>query len=164
MAFPFFGFVASFSSLSYGVLSRPSLRANGSRERAPDDKLREAIHSHKERVDCFVASLLAMTADSHFCPDSSSRPGRNMLRRASSSNGSLTNLPMARPACTWGAHGCRVPALDVRIIVERKALRLVGHGPGKAGDVGNRIVARQIAPVLPNWYRAPDKAFAPSSR
>src|SRR3954447_2618831 len=33
-----------------------------------------------------------------------------------------------------------VPALDVRIIVERKALRLVGHGPGKAGDVRNRIV------------------------
>jgi hypothetical protein len=24
----------------------PSLRANGSRERAPDDKLREAIHWH----------------------------------------------------------------------------------------------------------------------
>src|ERR1700689_4902120 len=25
-----------------------------------------------------------------------------------------------------------IPALDVRIIVERKPLRLVGHGPGKA--------------------------------
>src|SRR5437879_4629867 len=32
-----------------------------------------------------------------------------------------------------------IPALDVRIIVERKPLRLVGHGPGKAGDIGNRI-------------------------
>ena len=40
----------------------PSLRANGSRERAPDDRLREAIHSAASRdMDCFVASLLAMT-------------------------------------------------------------------------------------------------------
>src|SRR5258708_11922474 len=39
-----------------------------------------------------------------------------------------------------------IPALDVGIIVERKALRLVGHGPGKAGDVGNRIVARDVTP------------------
>src|SRR5258708_16395609 len=42
----------------------------------------------------------------------------------------------------------RIPALDVRIIVERKALRLVGHGPGKAGDVGNRIVAGDVSPGL----------------
>jgi antitoxin CptB len=44
-------------------------RANGSRERAPDDKLREAIQlSFCRAMDCFVASLLAMTAgamDSH---------------------------------------------------------------------------------------------------
>ena len=40
---------------------RSSLRANGSRECAPDDRLREAIHSRKERLDCFVAALLAMT-------------------------------------------------------------------------------------------------------
>jgi hypothetical protein len=33
-----------------------SLRANGSRECAPDDRLREAIQSHKRRLDCFVAS------------------------------------------------------------------------------------------------------------
>src|ERR1700737_2272509 len=39
----------------------------------------------------------------------------------------------------------RVPALDVRIIVERKALRLMGHGPGKAGDVGDRIVAGDVS-------------------
>jgi len=38
-----------------------SLRANGSRECALDDRLREAIQSRKERLDCFVASLLAMT-------------------------------------------------------------------------------------------------------
>jgi len=39
----------------------PSLRgANGSRECAPDDRLRdEAIHSHKAKLDCFAS--LAMT-------------------------------------------------------------------------------------------------------
>jgi hypothetical protein len=45
----------------------PSLRATGSRERAPDDRLREAIHQaiKKESLDCFVASLLAMTKSAH---------------------------------------------------------------------------------------------------
>ncbi|WP_156041870.1 hypothetical protein [Bradyrhizobium sp. URHD0069] len=39
------------------------LRATGSRECAPDDRLREAIHNCRriEKLDCFVASLLAMT-------------------------------------------------------------------------------------------------------
>src|ERR1700737_2421584 len=41
-----------------------------------------------------------------------------------------------------------IPALDVRIIVERKALRLVRHGPWKAGDISDRIVARDVAPRL----------------
>jgi hypothetical protein len=42
---------------------KSSLRANGSRECAPDDRLREAIHfAAQERVDCFVALLLAMTS------------------------------------------------------------------------------------------------------
>jgi len=35
--------------------------ANGSRECAPDDRLREAIHLLGGKLDCFVASLLAMT-------------------------------------------------------------------------------------------------------
>jgi hypothetical protein len=40
------------------------LRANGSRECAPDDRLREAIHRiERFALDCFVASLLAMTAN-----------------------------------------------------------------------------------------------------
>src|SRR4051795_10264892 len=39
-----------------------------------------------------------------------------------------------------------IPALDVRIIVERKALRLVRHGPRKAGDVRNRIISRDVSP------------------
>jgi hypothetical protein len=43
----------------------PSLRANGSRERAPDDRLREAIHVKTEQGASWIASsrtLLAMTA------------------------------------------------------------------------------------------------------
>ena len=43
-------------------LFTPSLRANGSREGAPDDRLHEAIHrATKESMDCFVALRLAMT-------------------------------------------------------------------------------------------------------
>src|SRR2546430_15770428 len=42
--------------------SLPSLRANGSRECAPDYRLREAIHGSAQfDMDCFVAALLAMT-------------------------------------------------------------------------------------------------------
>jgi hypothetical protein len=42
------------------------LQANGSRVRAPDDRLREAIQLPpfpfvERKLDCFVASLLAMT-------------------------------------------------------------------------------------------------------
>ena len=45
------------------IRNSTSLRANGSRECAPDDRLREAIHlSLRGEMDCFVASLLAMTA------------------------------------------------------------------------------------------------------
>jgi hypothetical protein len=45
-------------------LFKPSLRANGSRECAPDDRLREAIQllcsdKEKRKLDCFVASLKA---------------------------------------------------------------------------------------------------------
>src|SRR6266446_10029584 len=46
---------------------RPSLRANGSRECAPDDRLRAAIQSnHRTVLDCFVASLLSMTANANY--------------------------------------------------------------------------------------------------
>jgi hypothetical protein len=46
-----------------------SLRANGSRECAPDDRLREAIQRRrKQELDCFVASLLAMTVLPHVLP------------------------------------------------------------------------------------------------
>ena len=37
--------------------SGPSLRANGSRERAPDDRLREAIHPPAPGMDCFVCII-----------------------------------------------------------------------------------------------------------
>src|SRR5205823_14814314 len=42
----------------------------------------------------------------------------------------------------------RVPALDVRIIVKRETLRLMRHGPGKAGDVGDRIIAGDVSAGL----------------
>jgi hypothetical protein len=38
--------------------SRPSLRANGSRECAPDDRLREAIVRVRRFLDCFVAEFI----------------------------------------------------------------------------------------------------------
>jgi hypothetical protein len=59
-----------------------SLRANGSRECAPDDRLREAIQCSEVRLDCFVAEfiigpakgrtrwLLAMTVLPHVPPSS----------------------------------------------------------------------------------------------
>jgi len=44
-----------------------SLRANGSRECAPDDRFRETIHSAAcGDMDCFVSSLLAMTDGQSF--------------------------------------------------------------------------------------------------
>src|SRR6185437_3100131 len=47
------------SSLRAQILIGSSLRADGSRERAPDDRLREAIHiAACSTMDCFVASLL----------------------------------------------------------------------------------------------------------
>jgi hypothetical protein len=39
---------------------RASLRANGSRECAPDDRLREAI---QEKMDCFVAEFIIGPAE-----------------------------------------------------------------------------------------------------
>ena len=47
-----------------GMIARvqgPSLRANGSRECAPDDRLREAIHLYAY-ADAWIASLLALLA------------------------------------------------------------------------------------------------------
>jgi hypothetical protein len=45
------------------VIASQRVRANGSRERAPDDRLREAIQFCGNTLDCFVASLLAMTGE-----------------------------------------------------------------------------------------------------
>src|SRR5437660_6561182 len=52
--------------IPYALALSPSLRANGSRERAPDDRLREAIHCHLAcgGMDCFAA--LAMTTCAYF--------------------------------------------------------------------------------------------------
>src|SRR5271168_667476 len=55
---------------------RPSLRANGSRECAPDDGLREAIHftAQKEEWIASSLSLLAMTVDTTLGPATAIRP------------------------------------------------------------------------------------------
>src|SRR5262249_52082081 len=54
MRFPFSKPVSNIVSL---LFLPSSLRANGSRERAPDDRLREAIHATASgEVDCFVAT------------------------------------------------------------------------------------------------------------
>jgi hypothetical protein len=60
-----------------------SLRANGSRECAPDDRLREAIQSQGRRMDCFVASLLAMTEaqSPHTQPSSPAKAGDPVFQR-----------------------------------------------------------------------------------
>jgi hypothetical protein len=72
----FYGFTSQ--TANNASIVEPSLRANGSRECAPDDRLREAIHSRKERMDCFVATLLAMTAipDTHLRSRGAKRPRR----------------------------------------------------------------------------------------
>jgi len=49
--------------------------ANGSRECAPDDRLREAIHGITGGIDCFVALLLAMSK-SRSPDDSEQKQGR----------------------------------------------------------------------------------------
>src|SRR5258708_4110176 len=72
-----------------------SLRANGSRECAPDDRLREAIQKCSKELDCFVAEfiigpaegrtrwLLAMTTEGAGFgeSDESDRPRRVERRR-----------------------------------------------------------------------------------
>src|SRR5882757_7864486 len=61
----------------------PSLRANGSRECAPDDRLREAIHNATCRgMDCFVASLLAMTKNGGIAASVSIRCSIFAIRRS----------------------------------------------------------------------------------
>src|SRR5229473_3607621 len=86
-----------------------SLRANGSRECAPDDRLRDAIHlAPKESMDCFAS--LAMTALP--ISDTTSRP-RGALHPSLA-----RNLPPER-----GRGECRMPNAPAvscaMIVVER---------------------------------------------
>jgi predicted lipase len=47
----------------------------GRREAPPDDRLREAIQGLQERLDCFIAALLAMTGyDGNTTPHPEERP------------------------------------------------------------------------------------------
>ena len=71
---------------------RPSLRADGSRERAPDDRLREAIQSGREKIlDCFVA----------FAPRNDGR---------SSCTGFGRNYPLPNPPPQGGRERKSLPA------------------------------------------------------
>src|SRR5205823_13091665 len=83
----------------------PSLRANGSRECAPDDRLREAIHgrSTKEWI-ASVASLLAMTANTMGSLSSDPQDAAVMRRwhDDGSSGNSLNRTDMA-----WGGSRTR---------------------------------------------------------
>jgi hypothetical protein len=40
------------------MIAYSSLRANGSRERAPDDRRREAIQRHRGKTEAWIASSL----------------------------------------------------------------------------------------------------------
>src|SRR6266436_1973877 len=81
----------------------------------PDDKLRdEAIHpsSAATRIASRSLSSGAHSRDplarndgadeAYFLPAISFAFCPNIFLRASSSKGSFSNLPIARPACTWG--------------------------------------------------------------
>src|SRR4029079_17086527 len=99
-------------------------------------------------MDCFAS--LAMTARLSLRPPrhllrarSKHIPPRLLVERLFHELADRKPRLHLRPRAYLG-----VPALDVRIIVERKALRLVGHGPGEARDVGDRIVAGDIGAGL----------------
>jgi hypothetical protein len=66
------------------------LRANGSRECAPDDRLREAIQGRKQGLDCFVASLLALT-------EAAELQGNRDASSASASLLKVRRLPISLP-------------------------------------------------------------------
>src|SRR5882672_4177682 len=64
---------------------------------------KQSILSLCRAMDCFVARAPRNDADGvYFLPAISLAAWPNMFLRASSSNGALTNLPIASPACTCG--------------------------------------------------------------
>ena len=88
------------------------MRANGSHECAPDDKLREAIQK-SDRVgsmDCFVASLLATTADKRPC-----------------SRGTIRTRVMHQSSPKRGRGECRAPSQHPRPRVQRVESTRVSH-------------------------------------
>ena len=70
-----------------------SLRATGSRECAPDDRLREAIHRAARKLDCFVA----------FARRNDERPRPRGVNRPSCAS-------IFRPKRAWGMPGANAPA------------------------------------------------------
>src|SRR3981189_1157535 len=109
----------------------------------------EAIQGCAGSMDCFVASLLAMTASPSFLPSHLLRflpehiLARLLVERLLDEFADRKPRLHLRPGTD-----IRIPALDVGIVVERKALRLVGHGPWKAGDVGDRIFPGDVSTGL----------------
>jgi hypothetical protein len=68
------------------------LRANGSRERAPDDRFREAIQSRRNMQDYWIASsltLLAMTRSGPVRPVIASEAKQSMSKPDKVSDGLL---------------------------------------------------------------------------
>jgi hypothetical protein len=65
-------------------IRKPSLRANGSREYAPDDRLREAIQSRKKGWIASSLTLLAMTGRI---------PAQGVLKPSLRANGSRECAP-----------------------------------------------------------------------
>src|SRR5450432_4053389 len=99
MAFPFIASLARLLLLHLNRHCEPTGRANA----RPMTGSAKQSNLREEKLDCFVASLLAMTALAcHFGPDNSFAACPNIFFRASSSNGAFTNFPIASPACTCG--------------------------------------------------------------
>src|SRR5882757_11485730 len=74
------------------------LRANGSRECAPDDRLREAIQSRARTLDCFVAFA---SRNDGLAPPNSPPPAPGVPDRANRSARSAASIPecMSRNWC-----------------------------------------------------------------
>ncbi len=85
-----------------------------------------------------------------------------MILRDSSSNGSFTNFPDRKPRLHLRpGTDLGIPALHVRIVVERKTLRLVGHGPGEQAMSAIQPPAGVYSPVLASCRPTRRKGASP---
>jgi cytochrome c553 len=93
------------------------LRANGSRECAPDDKLSEAIQSCTKKLDCFVTLLLAMAKTLQF-----------LIVAAG---------PVMRKIFAALAFACIATSVHAETIAERAAPCLACHGEKGQSETEN---------------------------